>query len=137
MHIQGEGQEAMERKGHFFTRYTSDEPNDASNKVLGGLTPRVNSQDQIVQSWNCCYLSFRVASIDENKIQPMKEITLTQTQTTCPNLIALRAGKNGARPAEVGALAPMFENSATELKQKQKLLKCKSTRKIPTFNVRT
>ncbi len=32
--------------------------------------------------------------------------------------IALRAGKKGARPAEVGALASVFEKSATELKLK-------------------
>ena len=31
----------------------------------------------------------------------------------------------------------MFEKSATELNQKQKLLKCKSTVQIATFNVRT
>ena len=61
---------------------------------------------------------------------------MTQTQTTYINCIALRVGKKGARPAEVGALASMFEKSATELKQ-QKLLKCKQTIQIATFNVRT
>ena len=50
--------------------------------------------------------------------------------------IALRAGKKGARPAEVGALATVFKKSATELKQ-QKLLRCKQTIQIATFNVRT
>ena len=44
--------------------------------------------------------------------------------------------KKRARPAEVGALASVFEKSATELKQ-QKLLKCKQTIQIETFNVRT
>ena len=44
--------------------------------------------------------------------------------------------KGGGRPAEVGALASVFEKSATELKQ-QKLLKCKQTIQIVTFNVRT
>ena len=39
-------------------------------------------------------------------------------------------------PAEVGALALVFEKSATELKQ-QKLLKCKQTIQIARFNVRT
>ena len=53
---------------------------------------------------------------------------MTRTQTTYINRIALRAGKKGARLAEVGALA-------TELKQK--LLKCKQTIQIATFNVRT
>ena len=61
---------------------------------------------------------------------------MTLTQTTCPNRIALRTGKKGARPAEVGALASVFEKSATELKQ-QKLLKCKHTIQIATFNVIT
>ena len=60
---------------------------------------------------------------------------MTHTQTTYINCIALRAGTKGARPAEVGALASVFEKSATELKQ-QKLLKCKQTRQIATFNVR-
>ena len=61
---------------------------------------------------------------------------MTHTQTIYINRIALRAGKKGARPAEVGALASGFEKSATELKQ-QKLLKCKQTIQIATFNVRT
>ena len=61
---------------------------------------------------------------------------MTHTQTTYINRIALRTGKKGARPAEVGALASVLEKSATELKQ-QKLLKCKQTIQIATFNVRT
>ena len=43
---------------------------------------------------------------------------MTLTQTTCPNRIALNAGKNGVHPAGVGALASVFEKLATELKQK-------------------
>ena len=46
-------------------------------------------------------------------------------------------GKTEARPTEFGALVPVFKRSATELKLKQKLLKCKSTIQIATFNVRT
>ena len=61
---------------------------------------------------------------------------MTHTQTTYTNRIALRAGKKEARPAEVGALASVLEKSATELKQ-SKLLKCKQTLQIATFNVRT
>ena len=65
------------------------------------------------------------------------EITMTHTQTTCPNRITLCAGKKkGMLPPGVGALASVFEKSATELKQ-QKLLKCKHTIQIATFNVRT
>ena len=62
---------------------------------------------------------------------------MTHTQTTCPNCISLRAGKKEARPADVGALASVFKKSATELKLKQNLLKCKCTIQIATFNVRT
>ena len=61
---------------------------------------------------------------------------MTHTQTTYTNRIALRAGKKRARPAEVGALASVFEKSATELKR-PKLLKCNQTLQIVTFNVRT
>ena len=75
-----------------------------------------------------------MASIDENK-NSHRKITMTRTQTRYINRIALRAGKKGARPAEVGALA--FEKSATELKLKQKLLRCKQTIQIATLNVRT
>ena len=87
-----------------------------------------------VRSGNYCCLSIRVASIDENK-NSHRKITMAHTQTTYTNRIALRAGKKGARPAEVGALASVFEKSATELKQT--LLKCKQTIQIATFNVRT
>ena len=78
--------------------------------------------------------SIRVASVDENKSNHQK-VTMTHTQTTCPNCIAFHTGKKGACPAEVGALASVFEKSATELKEK--LLKCKRTKQIATFNVRT
>ena len=73
--------------------------------------------------------------MDENK-NSHRKITMTHTQTTYINVIALRAGKKGARPADVGALALMFEKSAKKLKQ-QKLLKCKQTIQIETFYVRT
>ena len=75
-----------------------------------------------------------MASIDENK-DSHRKITVTHTQTTYINRIDLRARKKGARPDEVGALASVFEKSATELNQK--LLKCKQTIQIATFNVRT
>ena len=91
-------------------------------------------QDQLVRLGNYCCSSIRVA-IDEKKNSNWK-ITMTHTETTCSNRIALRAGKKGARPVGVGAQASVFEKSATELKQ-QKLLKCKHTIQIPTFNIRT
>ena len=62
---------------------------------------------------------------------------MTHTQTTSPNRIALWVGKKGAFPVEVGALALVFEKSASGLKRKQKLLKCKRTIQVATFNVRT
>ena len=62
---------------------------------------------------------------------------MTHTQITCPNHIALLVGKKGARPDEVGVLAPVFEKSATERKLKQKLLKCKSTLQKATLDVKT
>ena len=61
---------------------------------------------------------------------------MTHTQTTYINRIALCAGKKGAHPVEVGALASVFQKSVTELKQ-QKLIKCKQTIQIATCNVRT
>ena len=88
-----------------------------------------------VRSGNYCCSSIRVASIDENK-NSHRKITKTHTQTTYINHIALRAGKKGVCPAEVGALALVIEKLATELKQ-QKLLKCKQTIQIATFNART
>ena len=87
-----------------------------------------------VRSGNYCCSSIRVAFMDENK-NSHRKITMTHTQTTCINRIALRAGKKWTRPAEVGALASVFEKSATELIQ-QNLLKCKQTIQIATFIVR-
>ena len=72
--------------------------------------------------------------MDENKNSHQK-ITQKHAQTTCPNCIALHAGKKGVRPAEVGALVSASEKSATEVKLKQKLLKSKCTIQIVTFNV--
>ena len=110
--------------------------NAMPNPVLGVWILRFNGQDQIVLSGNYCCSSIRVASINENKSSHRK-ITMTHTQTPCPNYIALRAGKKDARPAEVGALALWFEKSATEFQLKQNLLKCKRTIQTATFNVRT
>ena len=65
---------------------------------------------------------------------------MTHIQTTYTNHLSLRGGKKkkkGTRPTEVRALTPVFEKSATEFKQKQKLHKCKSPIQIVTFNVRT
>ena len=45
---------------------------------------------------------------------------MTLIKTIRPNRTTLRASNQEARPAEVGAVAPMFEKSATELKLKSK-----------------
>ena len=37
-----------------------------------------------------------------------RKITMTHTQTTCPNCISLSVGKKGARPAEFRVLSPVF-----------------------------
>ena len=104
------------------------------NLVLGVWIPWFNGQDRSVWLGNYCCSSIRVACVDKNK-NSQRKITMTHTQTTCSNCIVLHVGKNGARSAEVGALASVFEKSATELKQK--LPKCKLTIQIAPFNVRT
>ena len=72
------------------------------------------------------------------KTQPSKDYLDSALKDYLVQTISLFARvKEGARPAEVGALAPVFEKSTADLKLKQKLLKCKSTMQIATFNVRT
>ena len=106
--------------------------------MLGERTPQGNGQDQILQSGNYCYSFIRVVSIAEIKIKPLKNHNDSYSNV-CPNCIDLRTSKKEVCSAEVGALAPVFEKSASELKVKlkQKLLKCKSTVHIVIFNVRT
>ena len=50
--------------------------------------------------------------MDENK-NSHRKITMTHTQTTYINCIALRAGKKGARLAEVGALRKVSYRAQT------------------------
>ena len=95
---------------------------DVSNALPGPVRHAAQRPESSVRSGNYCCSSIRVASIDENK-NGHRKITMTHNQTTYINHIALRAGKKGARPAEVGALASVFEKSATELKKK--ITKCK------------
>ena len=70
--------------------------------------------------------------VDEVKYSH-QNITMTLKQTICLNCITLCVDKQEARSAEVEALAPVFEKSATELEQK--LLKCKNTVHLVTLNV--
>ena len=100
------------------------------NLVRGVGILRLNGQDQIVRSGNYCCSPIRVTFRDENK-------NMTHTQTICSNSIALRAGKKGARPAKVGALASVFYKSATELKLKFFYWNANAQLQIVTFNVRT
>ena len=118
-------------------RWTQRRINGALHLMLGGWSPQVNSHDQIVQSGNYSYSSLRVASIDEVKKYSHRKIIMTLTQNIYPNRITFCTSKKGAGSAEVGVLALMFEKSITELKHKQKFLKCKSIINIATFNVRT
>ena len=61
---------------------------------------------------------------------------MTHAQTTCPNLIALHADKKRARRAKVWSLAPVFKNQLHTSNLK-KIIKCKSTIQIATFDVGT
>ena len=56
--------------------------NGAHHLMLGKQTIQVNSQDQIVQSGNYCYVSLRVLSIDEVKIKPSKDYHDSHVQIT-------------------------------------------------------
>ena len=88
--------------------------------MLGGRIQQVNSQNQMAQSGNNCYLSIRVLSIEEIKKNSHQKITITLIQTKSPNHIALCTGKQVVCSSEVGALAIVFEKSATKLKPKPK-----------------
>ena len=57
--------------------------------MLGRWTSQVNGQDQIVQSGNYCYSSFRVMRLKYNHWK----ITMTLTQKMYPNHIILRTDK--------------------------------------------
>ena len=70
---------------------------DVSNACPGPVRHAAQRPGSSVRSGNYCYSSIRVASIDENK-NGHRKITMTHTQTTYINRIALRAGKKGARP---------------------------------------
>ena len=48
--------------------------NNAPNQVPGVPNPQVDGHDQIVQSGNYCYSSFRAASMDENKTPSSKDV---------------------------------------------------------------
>ena len=71
------------------------------------------------------------------KTQPSKDYRDSCSNHLSKPHCSSRGKKKGMRPAEVTAMVPVFEKSATELKLKQKLQKCKSTIQIAIFNVRT
>ena len=62
---------------------------------------------------------------------------MTLILTICPNHFALCVGEQVVCSTAVEALTPVFKKSATELKLKPKLLRCKNIVNIATFNVRT
>ena len=111
--------------------------NTMPNQVLGVRIPRDNGQDQIVRSGNYNWSSIRVVSIDENKNTAIERLPWLTLKRLVQTVSLFARVKKGAHTAEVGALTPVFEKSATKLKLKQKLLKCKSTMQIATFKVRT
>ena len=134
-----EEKRGKENREFFFYESHGKQHSRHKSEWINPLTVQRNAfsgPDQIVRTGNYCCSSITVASIDENK-NSHRKISVIHTQTTCRNHIALRAGKKGACPAEVGALASVFEKSDTELKLKQNLRKYKRTIKIATFNFRT
>ena len=82
--------------------------------MFGGVTSLIKSQDKIDKLGTYCFSSIRVAFII--KKNSYQKITLTLIQTVRPNHIALNANKQAAHSAENGALAPVFEKSATDVK---------------------
>ena len=76
-----------------------------------------------------------MASIDENKSCHWK-ITMTHTQTTCPNHIALRAGKKSGASCWGWRLG-LSVRKISYRAQTTKITKFKHTVQIAIFNVRT
>ena len=110
--------------------------NAVHNQVQGVRILRFNGQDQIVRSVNYCCSSIWVVSIDENKNTATERLSRLTLKPLVQTASLFTRVKKGALPAEVGALAPVFEKSTTELKLKQKLLKCKRIIQTATFNFR-
>ena len=79
-------------------------------------------------------LNFKDDIYGENKNSQQK-ITMTLIQTILVNYIAHQMGKQGTHSAEVGALVPVSERSATE--PKPNILRCKNIVNIESFNIRT
>ena len=68
---------------------------------------------------------------------PKKQLTkdtMILIQTVHPNYITLHTGKQGVCSAEVGALAPVFENS--DIESRHNLHRCKNIFNIAKFNVK-
>ena len=105
--------------------------NTMPNQVLDIRIPRDNGLDQIVRSGNYCCLS-----VDENK-NSHRKITMTHTQISCPNRIALHVGKKRDASCWGWSPGPSARQISYKAQTKQELLKCKRTIQISTFNVRT
>ena len=84
-----------------------------------------------------------MVSTEEEKNKKTKnnqrKIAMTLIQTVCPNHIAYHAGKQESHSAKIEPLAQVFKKSTTKLKlkPKPKLLRCKNTIHIVTFNIRS
>ena len=66
-----------------------------------------------------------------------RKINITRIQTVYPNHIAFCGVKQEAHSIKIGALTQKIEKSVIKLKHKPKLVKCKNSVNIPTFNVMT
>ena len=131
-YLESHGKKHGGLKGWRIQRWDNSKP----NQVQGRRILRYNGQDLIVRSGNFLCSSIRVASINENKTQPSK-MNIIHSQTTCPNHIALRTVKKWLILPWLEPWPHFFLKSITEFKLKEKLLKCKSTIQITTFNVKT
>ena len=80
--------------------------------------------------------SISVASIDKNK-NSHRKITMTHTQTTYINRIALRVGKKMGASCWGRSPGVSVRKISYRAQTKKNLLKCKQTIQIVTFNVRT
>ena len=111
--------------------------NGAPKQMLGTRTPWVNGQGLIVKSGNYCYSSFRISSMDVNKTQPSKDYRNSYSNHMSKSYSPGRGQKRGAS-CWGWSSGPNFRKIRVIIfKQKQKLLKLKTTIQIATFNDRT
>ena len=106
---------------------------------VGQKNFKASGLDQIVQSGNYCNSSIRVASFDKIKKKANERWPWLWIKPYIQAASPLTWENNGYILMRLGGLAPVFENSATDLKLKSnpKLFRCKNTVHISTFNLWT